>query len=351
MPFISLRKKDSFVGVLLPELIVLFFALVALGLYHELQLPLRAPWGLYWSRIKGTAGCYAVSLVLVLLAARISHLRQGRKQKVFVPHQYTWNAFRGQFLSRREMLNDFRLLNITCIMFVVFVNLKHLIPYLNPLRFDSALYRLDQVIFHGMSGGEFLIERLGARWAPTLSSGYTLFYPYVAAVIYIFVMQRNRRLANEFLTGFFLIWFCGLLIAYAVPTTGPVFFMPDAFSHLPWTEVSDMQSKLWRHKLVLDDYPRHEAATYLISGLPSLHLAVPVFATIYLWRLQRVLALLSGLFCAMTAVTTLYFGWHWLADDIVAILLGVGIARATRRYFAPRYLYVPDAPPQPPVAR
>jgi membrane-associated phospholipid phosphatase len=45
--------------------------------------------------------------------------------------------------------------------------------------------------------------------------------------------------------------------------------------------------------------------------------------------------LISLLVLALTLVTTLYFGWHYLMDDIGGLVLGFGVAVVVRRYFRP----------------
>lgn len=350
MPFVAIPKRESFLGLFRIELLLCALVGATIGLYNLFALSFRAPLGLYLERIGGTIPCYAVGLALTALILRLKHLRHGFRMKQLVQHRYTWQIFREFYLGRKSLIHDFRLLNATCIMFVVFVNLKHLIPFIHGSVFDYQLDRVERAIFHGSIAAEILHELLGVEVAPLLSSCYTLFYSYVAFVIYLFVLQRNRALAHEFLLAFFLVWFGGLTIAYLYPTRGPIFFTPDTFALLPNTEVTSMQQKLWLHKLALDQNPFHRNATYLISGLPSLHLAVPILGSLYLPRLSWALAVLSWTFVLLTAITTVYFGWHWILDDLAAVLLAVGVARTTKRWYRPHYLYVPY-PSQPPAPR
>jgi membrane-associated phospholipid phosphatase len=107
-----------------------------------------------------------------------------------------------------------------------------------------------------------------------------------------------------------------------------------------------MQRKLWLHKVMLASDPNRLGAAYLISGLPSLHLAVPIVGSYYLRHVHVALSILSWIFVAVTFVTTLYFGWHYLLDNLAGVLLAVLIIRQVRRYFALRRVYVEEMPGQ-----
>ena len=111
----------------------------------------------------------------------------------------------------------------------------------------------------------------------------------------------------------------------AVPTWGPCFYRPELFSGLPLTEVRKLMDDLWRDKLFVERQPFSEQGIFLISGFPSLHIAVVVFGSLSLGKVSFTLAARSWGFTAITAVATLYFGWHYVLDDIGGFLLGAGI--------------------------
>jgi hypothetical protein len=149
----------------------------------------------------------------------------------------------------------------------------------------------------------------------------------------VFILPRNQPLTQEFFTSFVLLWFATILVIYSFPTLGPCFYVPEYFAEIPACKVTDMQTMLWEHKLFLDKFPKHEEGIYAISGLPSLHLAVPILGALYFRHFSRFLACLSWLFVGVTIVTTLYFGWHYFLDDVGSFFLVFGVMKLTKFIF------------------
>src|SRR5262249_3857071 len=145
------------------------------------------------------------------------------------------------------------------------------------------------------------------------------------------------RLKEEFLMGLILCWLSGILAVYLLPTLGPCFIDERFITALPETGVRAMQLALsaGREKVLATGQ-----GVYLISGFPSLHILVPTFGTIILWRFSRWMAVASGAFVALTFLTTLYFGWHYLIDNIGGLVLGLFIAQGVKRYYGRYLIYV-----------
>ena len=106
-----------------------------------------------------------------------------------------------------------------------------------------------------------------------------------------------------------------------LPSLGPVFVAPDLYTTLPETGTSALQQALI--------YERHEAlagqAAQSIAAFASLHVSVVFTAALiaHLLRLPRLLRVALWTFLALTMVATLYFGWHYMVDDIAG--LGIGL--------------------------
>jgi len=269
------RKSETafFLGLFPAELVVLSFAGLALILYSHFGIALRDPAALYFQRVRGLLAYYSSGLILALLFIRLAHIRAGRKIKQIPPKRVTWLSFHEKYLSWSMFLRDLRLLNALTIMFVVYVNLKHLIPLVNPTVYDEPLLRFDRWLFSGHTSTEALQGLFGTDvgMVTGLSFGYTAFYMYTALSIYIIVLQRKVEIAQEFCTAFALMWFLGILTVYAFPTWGPCFYLPDSVSSLPPSEVSGMQERLWRLRLHLASVPDSPSGLFLISG-PFSHL-------------------------------------------------------------------------------
>ncbi|MCB0311565.1 MAG: phosphatase PAP2 family protein, partial [Bdellovibrionales bacterium] len=101
------------------------------------------------------------------------------------------------------------------------------------------------------------------------------------------------------------------------------FFDPGLVAQLPDTAVTEMQNLLWEMKIFLEKQPRSIEGMYAISGLPSLHFAVAVLGTYYLFKLSKILGALSVVFVILTFISTLYLGWHYLTDNLTALILAL----------------------------
>ncbi len=293
------------------------------GLYRYFGMPLRSPWELYCSRVLGGFGWYLLGLSVTVLFLRLRDLATSAP----CSRAETWRSFRTSYLSPAHLLRDFRFVHALGVTFFLFIQLKNLIPHVNGRVFDQLLFQQETSLLGGRLAAEWVMQALGHSAAELLSAGYVFFFPYMGLLLAVMVLQRDECLASRFVLGFFSVWIIGVFIVYAFPTWGPCFFSPEMFRSLPVTDVTFLQQNLWKEKLFLESEPASPRGTFLISGLPSLHVAVVVFGSLCLSRVARLLAVFSWFFAGITFLTTLYFGWHYLLDDIGGILLGWGIFR------------------------
>jgi len=321
-------------SVLLPaEQVVLFFLSLALFFYSLLDLPLRYPWTIYSGRVWSSLLFYILALVCAFLCCCLSDLHYRLRTGLPVNVRTTFKNYANRYLRRYRIVNDLRLVHVVALMFTVFLNLKHLIPYLNARLYDAPLASVDRWLFKGELASLFLQRQIGLGAAPILSDIYVFFYPFIALALYTVLLGGTQRRVQEFFAAFTLVWFLGLMLVYLYPTLGPIFYFPELFTQLPHTRVSELQVGLWEHKVFLDKEPRSAAGLYLISGLPSLHIAAPLLASYFLCQINRWIGCASYVFVFLTFVSTIYFGWHYAADDLAAVLLVIGVVMLNRRLF------------------
>ncbi len=313
------------------EKVTLFFLVLCLGLYLWFGIALREPWKLYSTRFLHSMIFYLIGLVLLLFGYRLRDLQRQMSNKQIISQRLTWRRYHENFLSWKNFTHDLRLLHCVALMFVVFINLKHLIPVINPKIMDRQFGAWEMTMLSGQTFGELLHYYLGTDAAYVLSPLYTFFYTYVALILYFMIF--SKRSAQEFFTVFCLLWFVGVSTVYLCPTWGPVFFLPELYATLPHTDVTELQRRLLEHQQFLAVHPLSDKGVYLISGFPSLHLAVPTLGSLYLWRISRLVAIFSWCFVAATTVTTLYFGWHWIVDDLGSVLLVILVINLKRLLF------------------
>lgn len=318
------------------ETLVLVFFVIAYFLYSGLELSFRDPLRLYLSKVLLGLVSYLFGHLLAFLFFRLREIRQAISLKVKKGLQESFRDYKGSYFSPGKLSHDLRLLHAISAMFVVYINLKHLIPYINSTLYDAPIMEFERLLFFGTSPGELLLAAIGPRWAVLLSDGYTAFYPYIAFLTVFMLLQSDRRIAQHFSFAFCLLWFLAIFVEYAVPTLGPCFYYPELFSQLPETRVTELQDELWQQKLYLDKYPRSDKGVWLISGLPSLHIGAIFLGTLYLQSLSKFVGALSWGLLAITCITTLYFGWHYLADIPSALLLVLLVRSLSTRFFTQR---------------
>ena len=305
------------------ELALLTAALLGVALFNYHGVPLRSPLQLYFQKISGGLVWYLTGLILCLFLIRLKDIQRSRSQSLAVSWKSTLEYYRVSYLSMPVLLRDLRFVHLLSFLFVVFLHLKHLIPSINPVIYDEAFIASDRYLCAGKTCGELLVETFGLNSASFFSSAYVFFYPYLGLLLMTMVLQRREQLTHQFCLSFVLLWLAGILIVYLIPTWGPCYSVPEGFSQLPPTRVRELQQELWNFRVFLLEFPKSEKGAYLISGFPSLHLAAVVLGSLYLGHVHRILALFSWLFFLVTICSTLYFGWHFMLDDIGGVLLAV----------------------------
>ncbi len=217
--------------------------------------------------------------------------------------------------------------------YVAYRNVKSFLPFARDGVEDSSLLELDRAMTLGAEPSDVLHAVLGTGLsAQLLSIVYVVFLIFVPISLgAALVWSRNLRHGYWYVTAMCLCWVLGALSYYLIPSLGPVFVRPDLFSDLPVTAVSQLQDTLWSHRVEVLRDPHATAEVHGIAGFASLHVAITLCAALVaqLLRLHRVVRWGLWIFFGLTVVSTLYFGWHYIIDDIagaaiaaVAVWLG-----------------------------
>jgi hypothetical protein len=216
------------------------------------------------------------------------------------------------------------ILGIACfyVIYVSYRNLKSFLPLVSDRMYDRELRMLDRVLFFGHDPGVVIHHVLGETVvAHLLSSFYLLFIPMVAILVTVWlVWSRNLSFGWWFVTSQGIAWTLGTISYYALPTLGPGLEYGWLYGSLANTGTTDLMSSLVnaRHGVLWGD---GQAQT--VAGFASLHTAISL-----LWALMvqytvrnRVIRILFWINFGLTVVATLYFGWHYVADDIAGIAI------------------------------
>jgi membrane-associated phospholipid phosphatase len=216
--------------------------------------------------------------------------------------------------------------------YVSYRNIKNFLPFIMrdgegpPTKYDYALHRFDHWILFGNDPSSLLHQWLGTGVsAYVLSWVYLIFLPMVPVSIVIWaVWSRNVSFGYWFITAQCICWALGTLSYYAIPTLGPNFFFPWLYSDLPDTGVADLQDALFygRQNILWNPFAD---GVQSVAGFASLHVAITVsLALVAQYTLRtRIFKIILWAYVVLVAISTTYFGWHYIADDIAGLLIAL----------------------------
>ena len=201
-------------------------------------------------------------------------------------------------------------------------NLKGFLPFLTDQDYDADLLSLDRSMFFGKDPGPWLHDLLGTGFAAhLLSTVYLFFLAFVPISLGAALIASTNPIPGLwYVTALGLNWTLGVASYLIIPSLGPIFVAPDLYSTLPETGTSALQQALV--------YERHEAlaggGAQSIAAFASLHVSVVFTAALIaeLLKVHRVLRLALWAFLGLTMVATLYFGWHYIIDDVAGLAIG-----------------------------
>ena len=211
--------------------------------------------------------------------------------------------------------------------YVAYRNLKSVLPvFREGTLFDQQLFRLDHWLMGGNTPAVLLHELLGTDIAANLLSIAYLAYLPLIPISLGAVLVLNRRLAVGawYTTMLSLNWVLGTVSYYLLPSVGPVFSHPEVFRALPETGVSELQESLIDTRLDYLSNPIGSDSIQGVAAFASLHVSVTFAAALFmtLTKQHRAVQVFTWIFFGVTVVATLYFGWHYILDDIAGIGIG-----------------------------
>lgn len=210
--------------------------------------------------------------------------------------------------------------------YVAFRNLKSFVPFVNPHLWDRELASFDRILFLGHDPAVLLHQLLGTGWAAHVMSfiyiAWIVFVPF--SLVIALVWSRNVTGGAWYVTAVAVDWVLGAATYFAVPTVGPIYARPDLFAGLADTSVGRLSANMLadRQEVLADPFATHAVQT--IAAFASLHVGIMVTVCImaHLLALPRVVRWGLWLFFAVTVVSTVYLGWHYVADALAGAVLG-----------------------------
>jgi hypothetical protein len=218
------------------------------------------------------------------------------------------------------------------ITYVSYRNLKSQLPFILGVnhKYDRELFSLDKALFLGHEPAIVLHNLLGdGISAEFLSSVYLWFLPLVPLALAVWlVWSRNLAFGYWFATSQCIAWSLGTVSYYALPTLGPGFQHPWLYQTIDDTAAGKLMNSLANTRVwaVQTTAPSLMDITNFLSGVAgfaSLHVAITLLVALMIQytTTMRWLKILFWVNTSCTAVATLYFGWHYVADDIAGVAI------------------------------
>jgi hypothetical protein len=193
-------------------------------------------------------------------------------------------------------------------------------------KYDRELHLVDVALFFGNDPANVLHTLFGTTVsAHVLSAIYLWFLPLVPLALTAWLIwSRNISFGYWFATSQCIAWSLGTASYYALPTLGPGFHYSWLYTDLVGTPTSDLMESLF--------YARQgvmrtgiEGAVQSVAGFASLHTAITLLVALMVQHTvrNRIVHWVFWVNFAITIVATLYFGWHYVADDVAGILIAL----------------------------
>jgi hypothetical protein len=212
------------------------------------------------------------------------------------------------------------------VVYVTYRNIKSYLPFVIETKYDRELHLLDHALLFGHDPATLLHTVLGTGIAPhVLSYVYLWFLPMVPLVVTAWlVWARNLSYGYWFVTSQCIAWVLGTISYYALPTLGPGFRYVYLYNDLPKTPSGRLMDSLadTRHQVIAGTV---EGAVQSVAGFASLHCGITMLVALMVQYTVRIRWLRIAVwvnFC-ITAIATLYFGWHYIADDVAGVLIAL----------------------------
>jgi hypothetical protein len=323
-----------------PVAIAAFSATLMLIVAIAEGLPLRDPDARYVGSPLALIGVIAgIFLVLDLLPRSWRH---SRETGVSLPASVL-GVFEDRWWGRRGVIVIVALVSFY-VTYISYRNLKSFLPFVTDVNYDGELLSAERWFFFGNDPAEFLHNLLGTGLtAEFLSAVYLAFLTFVPVSLAIALIWSNRlRVGITYVSALSICWILGAISYYIIPALGPVFADPQVFAGLPDTGVAKLQATLLEHRREVLADPAATNAVQSIAAFASLHTGVLFAAALIAHRSRSHRGVRYGLWSMLgfTMIATVYFGWHYIVDDVAGLLIGGfavwGAERMTARLSASR---------------
>jgi hypothetical protein len=275
-----------------------------------------------------------VCLALVLVALDIV-VRGARRTPGLRPSLAGMKEVRRDRWTRQQGIAVGSALVGFYVTYVAYRNLKSVLPLLRPGElYDRQLADFDRMLFFGHDPATVLHGVLGTGVATqVLSSVYVAFVflmPLSLAFALVFASQLRGGL--YYATALSINWGLGAASYLLLPARGPIYYQPQHFAALPDSHASYLQGLLLDERREFFANPHAPGAAQNIAAFASLHCSLLFTAAMaaQLLGIPRRLRIGLWVLFAVSAVSTVFLGWHYVIDDVAGVAIAfaaLGLAR------------------------
>jgi hypothetical protein len=194
------------------------------------------------------------------------------------------------------------------------------------LPHDQAIIQAEKFIFNSPTSPYIFFAEFGRNRPDLLlflEKIYFGFFQHILIVSAFLMGSGQKKLQASFGNTLALCYILGSFSYYLLPTLGPVYADPDAFSHLPQIVpfTSHIQKALYGSTLQASTGKLQTIQTYMFAAAtPSLHMAHESIMVFFCRKNLPMLAL-SIFLWGCSALAVLCLGWHYLLDIPAGTLL------------------------------
>lgn len=227
---------------------------------------------------------------------------------------------------------------------------KQQILVIQPFAHDPWLADADRWLFFGQDGWLFFHNLFGSPTATWLiDTAYHSWFVAMALGVIVcgFLGPDRYRLRTQYLLTYIFVWIgLGVFLAFLLPSAGPCFYNALVGPHESYAQ---MMATLRAHDEMLGAGGGNLVALYNmhhlletfgsdtlaigggISAMPSVHNALAVLFALGAFQLNRWLGYIMAAYAVLIWVGSVYLGWHYASDGIVAAIAVVIFWKAAGR--------------------
>lgn len=321
----ALRSHRWLIGV---WMIVALFALATAWRSHQVGVPMRDPEGLIFRWRLGKA--LALFGVFILIDAAWRTGRAGwTVSRAFAVLRSRWPADRVAIALSGLLAYH--------VVYVCYRNLKSWVAFQDMQ--DELLLRFDRWLFLDNSPAVLVHHLVGQDMAAyPLEVVYRSFtYLVVISVVGALAFSNRIRDGYVLLVAGIWVWILGVGAYYLIPALGPFASAPEEFAELPATKITETQTEYMAERAQILLHPGAADSFASIGAFASLHIGFTFMVILMLryYGFNRAALMLTA-YLVPVVLATIYFGWHFVSDDVAGVVLAFLAVLFARLMIYPR---------------